>query len=233
VRSSVPGTPEAQEAVLLAQIPQKATVKRDSAKPEVTYAGDPEFEPIEGTSMYYAANTPNDVIRVGDIYYLCFPTPIRAPPWRESKRPVAAPPSASRASRGEASSEKTRTTTSTPAKTVTCTGTTRGAGHATRTVDGTRANSRRETQGDGPRDPHVANGRRTRGRDRTGHDPIVPTTSWNVIGKRVTAGQPAPAIPAHGGAVRGPGRVAEATAVGEGDGPEAAVAAREESSKGR
>jgi hypothetical protein len=72
VRSSVPGTPEAQEAILLAQIPQKATVNRSAAKPEVAYSGDPDFKPIEGTSMYYAVNTPNDVIRVGDIYYACF-----------------------------------------------------------------------------------------------------------------------------------------------------------------
>jgi hypothetical protein len=72
VRSSVPGTPEAQEAILLAQIPQKATVNRSAAKPNVTYSGDPEFESIEGTSLYYAVNTPNDVIRVGEIYYVCF-----------------------------------------------------------------------------------------------------------------------------------------------------------------
>ena len=48
VRASVPGTPEAQEAVLLAQAPQKAEIKRSEAKVEVTYAGEPEFKPIEG-----------------------------------------------------------------------------------------------------------------------------------------------------------------------------------------
>ncbi len=72
VRASIPGTPEAEEAVLLAQIPQKAKVKRDEVKAEVTYVGEPEFKEIEGTSMYYAANTQNDVIKVGDLYYLCF-----------------------------------------------------------------------------------------------------------------------------------------------------------------
>ena len=71
VRASVPGTPEAQEAVLLAQIPQTAEVSREEATAEVTYIGDPEFEEIEGTSMSYAANSPNDVIKVGDKYYLC------------------------------------------------------------------------------------------------------------------------------------------------------------------
>jgi hypothetical protein len=72
VRASVPGTAEAQEAVLLAQIPQTATVERDQVTAEVSYVGEPEFKPIEGTSMYYATNTSSDVIRVGDLYYLCF-----------------------------------------------------------------------------------------------------------------------------------------------------------------
>jgi hypothetical protein len=71
IRASVPETPEAQEAVLLAQIPQTAEVERDKVTAEVSYVGEPEFEPIEGTSMYYAVNTQNDVIRVGDLYYLC------------------------------------------------------------------------------------------------------------------------------------------------------------------
>jgi hypothetical protein len=72
VLPSVPGTPEAQEAVLLAQIPQTATVKRSEAKVTVTYAGEPQFKPITGTSMQYAVNTSFDVIRVGDLYYVCF-----------------------------------------------------------------------------------------------------------------------------------------------------------------
>ncbi|MEE9568090.1 MAG: hypothetical protein V3W37_01790 [Candidatus Binatia bacterium] len=72
VLASVPGTSQAEEAVMLAQIPQKATVERDKIKASVSYQGDPEFKPIEGTGMYYAANTSSDVIRVGDLYYLCF-----------------------------------------------------------------------------------------------------------------------------------------------------------------
>jgi hypothetical protein len=72
VRASIPGTAEAQEAVLLAQIPQTAEVNREEATAEVTYIGDePEFKEIEGTSMSYAANTSSDVIKVGDMYYLC------------------------------------------------------------------------------------------------------------------------------------------------------------------
>jgi hypothetical protein len=70
---SVPGTDEAKDAVLLAQIP--TTVEVDQAKAaaeaKVTYDGEPEFKPIQGTSLTYATNTSEKVIRVGDVYYLC------------------------------------------------------------------------------------------------------------------------------------------------------------------
>ncbi len=74
VLASVPGTPEAEDAVLLAQIPTTATV--DSAKAaasvKVNYSGSPQFVPIQGTTLSYATNTPNRVIQVGSLYYLCF-----------------------------------------------------------------------------------------------------------------------------------------------------------------
>jgi hypothetical protein len=75
VLSSVPGTIQAQDAVLLAQIPQTAVVnkKEAAAKAKVTYAGGtPDFKPIEGTNLKYAANSQEQVIKVGDLYYLCF-----------------------------------------------------------------------------------------------------------------------------------------------------------------
>lgn len=72
VRASVPGTPEAEEAVNLASIPRTAEIKRDEATVTVVYAGDPEFTPIDGTTVSYAANTSFDVFRVGDLYYTCF-----------------------------------------------------------------------------------------------------------------------------------------------------------------
>jgi hypothetical protein len=71
VLASVPGTPQAEEALIQAHIPQKATVERDKLAPAVAYAGDPEFEPIEGTSLHRAVNTSSDVIKDGDFYYLC------------------------------------------------------------------------------------------------------------------------------------------------------------------
>ena len=73
VLASVPGTSEAIEAVLLAQIPQTATVSRKEIQaPEVIYQGDPQFEPIESTSVSRAVNTDKDIIKVGDLYYMCF-----------------------------------------------------------------------------------------------------------------------------------------------------------------
>jgi hypothetical protein len=74
VLASVPGTREADDAVILAQIPSSAVVNRAEAeaKVKVQYVGDPEFKPIEQTSLQYATNTPEKVIKYGDLYYLCF-----------------------------------------------------------------------------------------------------------------------------------------------------------------
>ncbi len=71
---SVPGTDEAADAVLLAQIPNTVIVDRAKAEADVkvTYDGKPEFKPIEPTSLSYASNTQDKVIKVGDLYYLCF-----------------------------------------------------------------------------------------------------------------------------------------------------------------
>ena len=73
VLASVPGTQQAAEAVLLAQVPQTAKVKKKEIKaPEVAYQGDPKFEPIQGTKVSSAVNTDKDIIKVGDMYYMCF-----------------------------------------------------------------------------------------------------------------------------------------------------------------
>jgi hypothetical protein len=71
--AAVPGPEEAKDAVLLAQVPTTMTVnaKEAASKIKVDYAGDPKFEPINGTSMEYATNTQDKVIKVGDVYYLC------------------------------------------------------------------------------------------------------------------------------------------------------------------
>jgi hypothetical protein len=70
---SVPGTEEAKDAVLLAQVPTTVEVNPTAAaaQAKVEYSGSPEFKPIEGTSLSYAINTSDKVIKVGDVYYLC------------------------------------------------------------------------------------------------------------------------------------------------------------------
>ncbi len=72
VLASVPGTDQATEAILLAQIPETARVSKKLAAPEVQYQGDPKFEPIEKTTVSRAVNTDKDIIKVGDLYYMCF-----------------------------------------------------------------------------------------------------------------------------------------------------------------
>jgi hypothetical protein len=73
VLASVPGTPQAAEAVLLAQIPQTARVNKKQTKaPEVVYAGEPKFEKVEKTKVERAVNTDKSIIKVGDMYYMCY-----------------------------------------------------------------------------------------------------------------------------------------------------------------
>jgi len=86
---SVPGTEEAKDAVLLAQVPTTVEVNpaTAAAQANVVYSGSPEFKPIEGTSLSYAINTTDKVIQVGDVYYLClqgiwFMSPNPQGPWQ-------------------------------------------------------------------------------------------------------------------------------------------------------
>jgi hypothetical protein len=59
--------------VLLAQIPtkMKVDVATAAAHVNVSYSGEPKFEPIPQTTLTYATNTADKVIKVGDVYYLC------------------------------------------------------------------------------------------------------------------------------------------------------------------
>ena len=73
VLASVPGTQQAAEAVLLAQVPQVARVnKKEIQAPEVMYQGDPQYQPIDGTQLQRAVNTDKDIIKFGDTYYMCY-----------------------------------------------------------------------------------------------------------------------------------------------------------------
>jgi hypothetical protein len=59
--------------VLLAQIPQTARVNKKQLKaPEVQYQGEPEFQKIEKTKVERAVNTDKSIIKVGDMYYMCY-----------------------------------------------------------------------------------------------------------------------------------------------------------------
>jgi hypothetical protein len=74
VLASVPGTRQATEAVLLASIPRTARVnKKEITAPDVVYQGSPQFQPIAGTmGVERAANTDKDIVKYGDLYYMCF-----------------------------------------------------------------------------------------------------------------------------------------------------------------
>jgi hypothetical protein len=69
VLASVPGTPEAKEALIANSIPQTATITRSEAKLTVQYDGEATFLPIPGTAMSYANNTSASVIKVSDNNY--------------------------------------------------------------------------------------------------------------------------------------------------------------------
>ncbi|MCL1131789.1 carbohydrate-binding family V/XII [Shewanella sairae] len=69
LRVSVAGTTEAEQAMLDAQIPQTAAIKRDAAKLSVEYDGEPKFDAIPGTQVAYAVNTTTQVLKINNQYY--------------------------------------------------------------------------------------------------------------------------------------------------------------------
>ncbi len=71
VLASVPGTPQAHEALIANSIPQTASINRSEAELNVKYDGEAVFAPIQGTSMSYAQNTSSPVIKVSDNNYYC------------------------------------------------------------------------------------------------------------------------------------------------------------------
>lgn len=72
VKASVPGTREAQDAVLLASIPSTTTVQLAPVTETVAYSGAPKFVVISGTTVQYAVNTPAQVFLVNGGYYWCY-----------------------------------------------------------------------------------------------------------------------------------------------------------------
>jgi hypothetical protein len=88
VLPSVPGTPQAAEAVIANSIPQTAAIERAQAQLTVDYVGAPSFVGIAGTSLAYSVNTAIPVIMVGaKSYYTCqsgvwFTAPGALGPWQ-------------------------------------------------------------------------------------------------------------------------------------------------------
>lgn len=69
LRTSVAGTPEAEDAVREQAIPQTAAIDRSSASLTVEYDGKPKFEKIKGTDVAYAVNTGAQVLEIDGRYY--------------------------------------------------------------------------------------------------------------------------------------------------------------------
>ena len=71
ILASVAGTDQAEDAIADSEIPQTSAIQRSDQGFEVTYDGDPEFVPIEGTDLQYAVNTDAEVILADGRYYAC------------------------------------------------------------------------------------------------------------------------------------------------------------------
>ena len=65
VKASIPGTDQAQEAVVANSVPQTAQVKRSEAKFVPAFDGAPKLAPIEETNLQYVANTASPIIALG------------------------------------------------------------------------------------------------------------------------------------------------------------------------
>ncbi len=81
--AAVPGTEQAEQAVLEATIPQTAEVQRDAPTPEISYDGAPEFAASGAAGVEYGVNTAAAVIKYGSTYYLC-----DSGVWYSSKSPT-------------------------------------------------------------------------------------------------------------------------------------------------
>ena len=72
VKASVPGTPQATEAVIANSIPQSTKVARTELMPNPQIDGPPRLEPIAGTPLFYVANSGTPTIKVDDqSWYAC------------------------------------------------------------------------------------------------------------------------------------------------------------------
>jgi hypothetical protein len=90
VLAAVPGTTQAQDAALLSQVPK--TAARAAQNISVHYFNDPQFAPVEGTTMQYATDTTDKVLLINNVYYLTrrgawYLAPTPNGPWAQAARP--------------------------------------------------------------------------------------------------------------------------------------------------
>jgi hypothetical protein len=72
VKASVPGTPQAQEALVANSIPQSAAVARNNPMQNPQMDGAPQLAPIEGTPLHYVVNSATPIIEVEpQSWYAC------------------------------------------------------------------------------------------------------------------------------------------------------------------
>lgn len=70
---SVPGTRQAKLALIEAALPHRVSVaKGATADLDATWVGDPRFEAIENTQLQRGLNTPFQIIKHNNFYYLCY-----------------------------------------------------------------------------------------------------------------------------------------------------------------
>ena len=87
VKAAVPGTAQAQEALIENGIPTMAKIERDSVKLDLTLDGDPQLQAIQGTPLRYATNANVPLIMVAArSWYACqngvwFSAPSVDGPW--------------------------------------------------------------------------------------------------------------------------------------------------------
>ena len=83
---SVPGTRQAKLALIEAALPHRNPVAKSSAETlEVSWVGEPRFEAIATTQLQRGLNTPFQVIKHNNFYYLCYEGA-----WYFSESPVGA-----------------------------------------------------------------------------------------------------------------------------------------------
>jgi hypothetical protein len=72
VKASVPGTTQAAEALIANSIPQSTEVPRSRTLESPHIDGPPQLRPIEGTPLYYVANSGTPIVKVDDhSWYAC------------------------------------------------------------------------------------------------------------------------------------------------------------------